>query len=285
VVSQSDTTPGAGVLVKGMKVDEFKASSGQRPIAIQSIAEDAGPKRIAVVMNLGPGVPEAERNLEIELAISFLSDAREEDRFALLTVGGSNSGAAFASAADVIAQLKKVSAAAPNSGSHNYDTLLEAAKLLSPPRFGDAVFLFGPPEDDGSAGSIQAVREKFLTNGTRLYGVSLTNPLVGKVPPGWNPNQKLPATFARAPLDVLAADTGYFVSFHQPRALQFPGQLELLKGFLAGLYSGIARPYRLTLPSEHGSDLEIVLQSPAYRGLRNSELHYPHVVPECKGGE
>jgi hypothetical protein len=169
---------------------------------------------------------------------------------------------------------------------------------LSPPRFGDAIFLFGHPEDSGSAASLDQLRELVLKNGLRFYGMSFTDPLEGKLPPGFDLNQRLPAGVGPPKLTELNLATGYFFSFHSVKVLAMPAmtvsirgkvryipaQLSLLKTFLADLYAGIAAPYRVGIPAsaiQAPEELKIAVTNADDRQIRERDVHYPHLVYPC----
>lgn len=93
---------------------------------------------------------------------------------------------------------------ASDGSERNYDAVKAAASSLNPPRFGDAIFLFGHPEDEGSVATFEQLKQIILAGGTRFYGVSFTDPLKDKVPAGFDPNKPLPNSFIPAKLDQMA---------------------------------------------------------------------------------
>ena len=113
--------------------------------------------------------------------------------------------------------------------------------------------------------------------------MSFTDPLKGKLPPGLNPNKPLSATLSQEPADKISHATGYFFSFHSVDNLKYPGQMTLLKGFLADLYAGIAEPYRLKISANitDKTALNLVIRNAESRNIRQSDVHYPRYIYPC----
>lgn len=158
-----------------------------------------------------------------------------------------------------------------------------AANRFDPPEFGDAIFLFGHPDDLGSKATAEQVEELILRNRLRFYAMSFTDPLRGKLPPGFDLNKPLPKNIGQPQADNISHATGYFFSFHSVDALKIPGQLALLEGFLGDLYAGIAQPYRLEISQgiSGKAALDLAVVNGKDRKIRQDDLHYPHLVYPC----
>jgi hypothetical protein len=163
---------------------------------------------------------------------------------------------------------------------------LAAAKRFDPPEFGDTIFLFGHPDDLGSKATPEQVEELILRHRLRFYAMSFTDPLRGKLPPGFDLNQPLPKNLGQQGADKISHATGYFFSFHSVDALKFPGQVALLEGFLGDLYAGIAQPYRLkvSLNTSDKAALDLSVVNGKDRNIRPDDVHYPHFIYPCKSG-
>jgi hypothetical protein len=260
---------------------------GAVPGTLESASVDSGPKRVALVLDASDAIPSDEWKLQTEMAAKLVQHARPDDRFALLIVGIESPASAFLSSGEVVEELQKLSASRPGameSGERIYDSLLAAANRLNPPQFGDALFLFGHPEDSGSKSEPDEVMELILKNRLRFYAVSFSDPLRGKVPPGFDLNKALPASVVRPKLTKMTAATGYIFSFHSVQALKIPGQVPLFEGFLADLYAGIAQPYRLKIAMRDTRgevNLEIVVNKAKERNIKDGDVHYPRSIYAC----
>ena len=189
-----------------------------------SISTDSGPERVALVLDVSRQVPETEWKLETEMAATLVKNARQGDSFALVLTGQETTPLPFESSGDIQRKLDEMRSNRPlasDETERNYDALKAAASSLSPPRFGDVIFLFGHPEDHGSATTFDEIKQVVLEGGTRFYGVGFTDALI----PG--------------KLDELVYSTGYFFSYHSLRSLAFPGQTQLFRDFLGDLYTGM----------------------------------------------
>jgi|GEM_PF-2457824 len=274
-------------LVKDLNANDLTVRVGNSPGKIVSASVDSGPRRVALVLDASRNVPNDEWKLEVEMAASLVEHARPEDRFGFLVAGTDIAIGPVLSSAEVGDLLREAMLSRPpvaDSSEKIYDALLEAAHSLDPPAFGDALFLFGHPQDSGSKVSPDQLQELILTNRLRFYAMSFTDPLRGKLPPGFDLNKPLPANLGQERLDKIANATGYFFSFHAVDVLRIPGQLELLKGFMGDLYAGIAEPYRLslsTLATPGLTTLDVVVTDASNRGINNRDVHFPHYLYPC----
>ncbi|HEV1995108.1 MAG TPA: hypothetical protein VGR03_12325 [Candidatus Acidoferrum sp.] len=275
-------------MVKNLSPENFRISQlGDSPSRLAKVSLDAGPKRVALILDVSSNVTKKEWELETEMAASLVKHGRKDDRFQITLAGADVEVDEFAGPGVVGERLKKLASSRPLSagpGEKLYDGILAAAKRMDPAQFGDALFFFGHVEDSGSTTDPAQVRELLLRNRFRLYGLSFTDPLRGKLPAGYNPNKPLPATIVPSKLESISSATGYFVSFHSLEALALKNQPALLKDFLAELYAGIIEPYRLRIPAsglQGPLDLKIELANAAERGIRPADVHYPQYVYAC----
>jgi hypothetical protein len=219
------------------------------------------------------------------MALSLIENARAIDRFALFLVGVDAPAGPLLPLGDVHAQLREMGSSRPVTDANEriYDALLGAAKGLDPPEFGDAVFLFGHPDDLGSKATAEQVEELILRNRVRFYAMSFADPLRGKLPPGFDPNKPLPKSAIPGGADDISHATGYFFSYHSVEALKFPGQIPVLEGFLGDLYAGIAKPYRLTisLNTSGKTALDLAVVNGKDRNIHQGDVHYPHFIYKC----
>lgn len=268
--------------VRNLTVADVSVRLAGTPVRIASVSLDAGPKRIALVLDASGSVPDEEWKLETEMAAELTKHARANDQFALLVVGSTPTSGAFSSATELAARLQGLQSARPKGEEDEkiYDALLGAASDLDPPQFGDTIFMFGHHIDSGSRTSLSQIRDSMLKNNLRFFAISFGDRLAG-LPPWNNLNKPLPKEFRSTVLETLSADTGYFFSFHAIRNLAVQGQMPLFENFLSDLYTWIAEPYRLrfsTQPLENASRLEISVTEMEARKMNSGGIHYPHIV-------
>lgn len=237
-------------MVKDLTAKDLTVRVGGSPSTVTHASVDAGSKRVALILDASKKVPNEEWKLETEMAVTLIQNARALDRFTLYLVGVDTPAVPWLPSADLQRQLREMTSSRPPTVDANerlYDSLLAAAKHLDPPEFGDAIFLFGHPDDSGSNATPEQVEELILRNRVRFYAMSFTDPLRGKLPPGFDLNKPLPKGLLQEQADKISHATGYFVSYHAVDVLRIPGQRELLERFLGDLYAGLAQPSRLTI--------------------------------------
>ena len=272
-------------LVPDLTAKDLTVMVGGSPSTVKNASVDTGSRRVVLILDASNRVSKEEWKLETEMAVSLIENARAVDRFALFLVGVDAPTGPLLPLGDVQAQLRKMGSSRPVADANEriYDAMLAAAKRLDPPEFGDAIFLFGHPDDFGSRATAEQVEELILRNRVRFYAMSFTDPLRGKLPPGFDLNKPLPANIGWERTDKISHATGYFFSYHSVEALKLPGQLALLKGFLGDLYAGIAKPYRLTI-SLNTSDktaVDLAVVNAKDRNIHQGDVHYPHFIYQC----
>lgn len=263
-------------LVRNLAPADFSVRLDDVATPVASASMDAGPKRIAIVIDASRNVPEEEWKFETKMAAEFVRHARPGDRFVFSVIGADASPAELLSSSEVAERLQGLG----NKTSEKiYDALLAAAKSLDPPQFGDAVILFGHPEDTGSETSADDLQRLIVKNRVRFFAVSFSNPL----PPGFDVRKPVPMA-SLSKLQLLSTETGLFFSFHPVASLNMPGQLALFENFLSDVYTWIAEPYRLTLPRPAGREsakLEVVVSDMETRRVHREGIHYPRSLYPC----
>jgi hypothetical protein len=274
-------------VVKDLGVKDLNVQLGTSFVAVESASVDRGSKRLALILDASPSVPENEWKLETEMAVALVQHGRPEDKFFVSFVGSDSSPGVSLSPSEAVERLRKAASSRParvEPGERVYDALFAAIGRMSPAEFGDALFLFGHPEDSGSNTDPDQVMDLILKSRLRFYGISFSDPLSGKLPSGFNPNQHLPANLGPTKLAKMSAATGYYFSFHSIDSLNGPGQMRLFEGFLSNLYAGVAEPYRLRLPASdlHGqTKVNIVVNSLEERNIVERDIHFPRLIYPC----
>jgi len=273
-------------LVQDLTAKDLTVKVGGTSSTVENASIDRGGKRIGLILDASKNIRPDEWKLETKMAVSLIEHARPEDKIALFLIGVDIPAGSFLAASEVRARLHALASSRPKAqdGSEKiYDALLLAAQRLDPSEFGDSILLFGHPDDSGSKANSEQVQEQILRNRLRFYGVSFTDPLLGKLPPGFDLNKPLPANVGMEKTDQISHATGYFFSFHSVQALNFPGQLSLFKGFLGDLYTGIAEPYRLKIDLNTAGEasVDLSIKDGGARNIRQGDVHYPHFLYQC----
>ena len=126
--------------VPNLTTADFSVRLAGASDSIRSVAVDAGPKRVVLILDASENVPDEEWKLETQMAGVLLTHARADDQFALIVIGGAPITESFLSAAEVTARVQASANARPigEKNERIYDALLEAASRLDPAKFGDA---------------------------------------------------------------------------------------------------------------------------------------------------
>jgi hypothetical protein len=265
--------------VPNLTAADFSVRLAGTSSSISSASVDAGPKRVALILDASGNVPDEELKLETQMAGMFLKHARADDQFVLIVIGGAPITGSFLSATEVTARVQALANARPigEQDERIYDALQEAVGRLNPVKFGDTIFLLGHHKDSGSKTTIDEIQSLILKKGLRFLAVSFADKLAA-LPAGTDLNKPLPKEFRRSELETLSANTGYYFSFHAVRSLGMQGQTALFEDFLGGLYTWIAEPYRLQFSSSSlvsGSSVEISVSAMESRKMHAEGIHYP----------
>ena len=281
VVTRFDT------VFQELDTKDFLVHVGTSPVALRSASIDSGPKRVALILDASRYVQDKEWVLETQMAAVLVGHARPFDSFALVLVGRENTTQGFLSPAEARERLQELGPSRPSgtdSTERVYDALLEAAKHLDPPRFGDVLVLFGHMYDVGSKTDPDRLLALIMKARLRILGFDFEDPLPTTLPPGFDPNSIPPESSAPQKISKMVAETGYYFSFHGMEVLGRPGQLQLLEGFLGDVYRRIAEPYRLSAPAfatKGRLTLGITVANSEGRKIRPTDLHYPQFVFPC----
>jgi hypothetical protein len=225
------------------------------PARLQGLSIDKGPKRIVLTLDASGPISKKDWEWELEDAKRLLQFARGVDRFGFVLVGGDAETHGFVSPGEAKRYLGRLRTARPATAGTEakfYDALLTAAKSLDPPRFGDVIILFGRSEDSGSKTAVADLRQMFLKQRLRFYG--LTFPGQKRNAAGW----PLPDPG----LESLSEATGYSIWLTNVNVLR---QVDFDSWFRC-----IAEPYRfsITAAMSDQASLEITLLP----GLRKKKL-------------
>ena len=160
-------------LVDDLTADAFVAHDKERPVRIQSVTYDRGPRRIVFVAENG-NMPAWARKIETEVIANILSKARAIDSLALLTAGGPRVELRFGSSRESLRAAVEELGNPPrdkSGGKGVLDAVLEATTWLQPPQPGDSIFFM----TGGLQGTLRArpskVRAALAAGRIRLFGI------------------------------------------------------------------------------------------------------------------
>jgi hypothetical protein len=277
------------VLLKDLRPKDLLIQIGGGPGVVESLSVDDGPKRVVLILDASRNVPDEEWNLEAEMAARFVHNARPNDKFILL-LEGADSGAARVLTPDEVnrqlSNLRNVRPVPAGSDEPLFDVLQSATQRLDPPAFGDAMVLFGHPEDGGSKTDPGQLQQIVLKHGLRLFGFSYRDPLEGKLTLE-NINKPLPPNLRAlvdSKFDDMSHQTGYFLSYRSIRSVKQPGQYVNVEMFMDDVYARVAEPYRLKIriPASTGPiPLRVEVVDSKNRVPRADDVAYPHSIYPC----
>lgn len=271
-------------VVRNLASADFVVRLGGTSTPVASAFIDSGPKRVALIIDASKNIPQDEWKLETDMAAKLVSHARSDDQFAFFVIGGHGTTDQLLSSSEISERIEGLRSGRPAADANEKvnDAIMDAAKRFDPPRFGDTIFLFGHHEDYDSNTSPDDLVERILRSRLRFFAISFGDKLA-KLPRGFDLNKPLPKGFGRSELEIASAETGYFFSFHPVQQLQMRGQMPLFENFLSDLYTWIAEPYRLKIPSitKDRSTLEITLNSMDERRIHRDGIHYSRTLYSC----
>jgi hypothetical protein len=241
--------------VRDFGPDNFQLRVGGMPARLQGLSIDKGPKRI--VLTLDASKPISKKDWESELwdAKRLLEFARSIDTFGFVLVGGDAATHGFISPGEAQKYLRRLGTARPatrDAEAKIYDALLTAAKSLDPPQFGDVIIFFGRGEDSGSKTAVTDLRQMFLKQRLRFYGLTF-------------PGQKRNAAGWPIPdpgLESLSEATGYSIWMTNAKVLR---QVDF-----DSWYRCIAEPYRFSITAAMSDQASLAIT--LLPGLKKKKL-------------
>jgi hypothetical protein len=281
VVTRFDTS------FQDLDTRDFLVHLGTSPVTLESASVDRGPKRVALILDGSRYVPDNEWKVETEMAAVLVGYARPIDSFSLQLVGRENATQGLLSPAEAKEQLRELWSSRPprvDSSERVYDALFAAARRLDPPKFGDALVLFGHMYDVGSKTTPDRLLGLIMKGKLRILGFDFSDPLPATMPPGFDPNNFPPESAAPKELDKMIRETGYRFDFEAMESLNRPGQMRVFESFLADLYKRISEPYRLralAFASSSRIKLEIKIANSEDRKIRPTDMYYPRFIFPC----
>jgi hypothetical protein len=169
-----------------LTAEDFFAHDRKHPIAVRSITIDRGPRRIVFVLENGKRMTPVLQGIAAAVISGFLSNARTEDSFGLITGGGPRVDLRLGSNRDTLRAAVEQTATRSTAvlqARGVRDAVLEAAAWLNPAQPGDAIFIAALDLRGKSDATFSKVRDAVAARHVRVFGVELgegpTSPYFG----------------------------------------------------------------------------------------------------------
>ena len=188
-----------GNLVRGLTAADFRASFRGHPVKILSVSRSTGSRRIVILLVISGSMTGSQRKMK--LGLTAAEDAAvyssAETRLALLifaekVVDKVDFSEGRSTVAAKLAAIKagKEPPYDVKGGTALIDTLVEATKMLSPGKSGDAVYVITDGGDSASRTRYRDMEGGLLVAGVRFYAFALYDPIAQRSMPEylWGPN-------------------------------------------------------------------------------------------------
>ena len=278
-----------GNLVRGLTAADFRASFRGQPVKILSFDRTTGSRRIVILLDISGSMTGSQRKMK--LGLTAAEDAAvyssAETRLALLifaekVVDKVDFSEGRSTVAAKLAAIKagKEPPYDVKGGTALIDTLVEATKMLSPGKSGDAVYVITDGGDSASRTRYRDMEGGLLVAGVRFYAFALYDPIAQRSMPEylWGPNWLL---------DSARNTGGAFVGVGDiPRS---DDELQALGAVTRRVYEQMAEFYRFEVELPVGVDkargwkLEVVDAKGKRR--KDVEVVYPRKLAPCAASD
>lgn len=265
--------PALWVPARGLSPAAFTVRDGHHRVAVLSVEADAGPRLIVFVVVLDKEWATAEHGGLADtpgIAVkAILSEARPEDSFALVKVGGQRLAVPFGSSPTaLLASIKRLSPSRTQvvRGDDVVAALLEAATWFGTPQAGDAIIFIGDVFRNWSRARASKARTALVSRGIRLFSLG----------GGINVGTCFNCGYSLSPGAALAEATGgawQGIGYQGPEAGD--ENRWLWQNEAKSVYDMATSGYILRLP-ETGPHMRIELAPGVVAGL-----NYPTPLPVC----
>jgi hypothetical protein len=288
--------------VEGLSMQDFSLHAKKDWVALESVSQQAGPRRIVFVIDTSRKLSPDARRLEVEFANGILAAAQPEDTFGLLTARGVTQTVKPGSDREAVKKALEVLAnAAAENGDGSLgplDAVMEAAGWFEQPQLGDAIVVMAADLEGNHKTNSRSIAKLLLDRRIRLFGVALgflqlSNSVTsgmtldrdgfGYRQPGMplhnvegDPNF-LPLSVDSggylAPENTRQANLEFKLNEAKKQQIHKTGELmaKLIDSFYAFHVKAPSRPEPLTVSLSPGK----------LQALPGSHLLYPHNVPGC----
>jgi hypothetical protein len=286
-----------GRLIRDLRADQFTGETKHDSVRVLAAIDDAGPRRILLILETGRSVPTKIRALESSVVADMLSEARSGDSFALLTTRGFRKALPFDTSPDVIAAAVKeleTKAASDGDGSGVLDALLEGAGRFDRSKPGDAIFLMTLGLESEHKASYSSVRKQLANRQVRLFSLQFTPFLAGSVTggimrftprgvdviahPSFVPNDESAGNLSSDSGGYTISETILGDAQHDYAVTS--EKLEEIKTAVSRMHSAIMEYYRVTLDTVP-SKLSLTLVPDLQNKVPSAMTIYPKQLPTC----
>lgn len=286
-----------GRLIRGLGQNDLVARVRKRSTAISSLTYSTEPRQILVVLDNHHRLPAAVWELETSLLQHVLQNARQQDRFALITARGAPLSLSFDAGREAIRDAVKGLRSSPLEGAGGLGVLdaLQHGVQSFGRRQGDAVLLIAANSDPDLA-TYRSVLRELRSRGVRLFTFYMAavsagtySTAVTRSPGGGL--QFDTAFFAdRESIGFLTQDSGGFIFIeptdHPWRTYSLDKErLELLKQVAFRMYGAIGEHYRVRVTGASGQPVDLELPEALRQRVPNAVLFYPRHLPPCGTAE
>ncbi len=167
-----------GEPVQGLTAADFTGLLKKQPLSIQSLTNDAGPRRILIVIDTVKLLSAQARKAQVEFASAVVDAAQPEDTFALLTARGFSQQAKFGADRSALKNALRVldEHAGEATGDAKQpgvmDAVAEGITWFGEPRLGDSIVLLAADLEGNHKANHKSVAKMLEEHRIRLFGVA-----------------------------------------------------------------------------------------------------------------
>lgn len=200
-----------GELLTGIRADQITSQVKGKPVGFESLTYDTEPHRLMFILDMRRYLSTDARRAELGIVEGIVDNARSQDQFALLTLGGASSELKFSENRDPLraalkdpAQLKDT-----NAPGGTLDAVLRGLDWFQTPQMGDGVILMTADEklSEGNRARFSDVLDALWKKDIRLFSFSLGPPILGTIYYSYRGAGAFPSDGVDANTESLAALT------------------------------------------------------------------------------
>jgi len=287
-----------GRLVRDLSASQFVAECRHKPVKVMAATQDSGKRRILLILETGPDVPEKVRRAEYSIVADVLAEARPEDSFGLLTAGGPEKKVAFGQSHDaILAAAKELETNTDSKARGNgvLDAIMAGAGWFDEPGLGDAILLMSTGLQNEHHASFKQVRKELADRQVRIFSLLFAPRMLGTItgPTIGFSQGRTELIFDQTYLpnkedeDSLSWGSGGYsmqvdiVGGGQHDQGVTDQKLEALKTAASRMQSAMTEYYRVTVDSYPGQ-ITLRLASDLKNKVPNAVVIYPTQLPPCR---
>ena len=289
-----------GRLVRGLQRDHLVALAKKDRLKIESITQDAGPRRVLFVLDTGRDLPHEAKKSEVEVASYILAQAPEETSFALITARGISMEVRFGEPRErvvaAICQLPE-SAGSGSSERGGLDALSEGMEWFEKPQPGDAIVAMIFEIENNKHTKYSTVAGALADRHIRLFSFLLGPLMAGTAyfnsiggAPG-RPTMIGPFIANEENLSALTWNSGGYLVVENAKSgwreyKLTDEHLEVLRHEGWQMYGAVAEFYRVLLVpparSSHHEWWSLELAESTRKRVPQAKVLYPRELPACR---